>query len=50
MAAEIITKEDLQEFGRNLLSQIRGLLGHSLEEPKKWLKTYQVEILMNQTT
>jgi hypothetical protein len=46
MAAEIITKEDLQEFGRNLLSQIRGLLGHSLEEPKKWLKTYQVKNLL----
>ncbi|MDF2432175.1 MAG: hypothetical protein JWP44_1806 [Mucilaginibacter sp.] len=35
MAAEIITKEDLQEFWKNLLNQIRGLLGQSFEEPKK---------------
>jgi hypothetical protein len=46
MAAEIITKEDLQEFGKNLLNQIRGLLGHTIEEPKKWLKTYQVKNLL----
>ena len=46
MAVEIITKEDLQEFGKNLLNQIRGLLGQSLEEPKKWLKTYQVKNLL----
>ena len=46
MAAEIITKEDLQEFGKNLLNQISGLLGQSLEQPKKWLKTYQVKNLL----
>ncbi|MES2113211.1 MAG: helix-turn-helix domain-containing protein [Bacteroidota bacterium] len=46
MAAEIITKEDLQEFGKTLLNQIRGLLGQSFEEPKKWLKTYQVKNLL----
>ena len=36
----------MQEFGKNLLNQIRGLLGQSLEEPKKWLKTYQVKNLL----
>ena len=46
MAAEIITKEDLQEFGNNLLNQIRGLLGQTLEQPRKWLKTYQVKNLL----
>jgi hypothetical protein len=40
MAAEIITKEDLQEFGKSLLNQIKGLLSQTREEPKKWLKTY----------
>jgi hypothetical protein len=35
MAVEIITKEDLQEFGKNLLNQIRGMLGQAFEEPKK---------------
>jgi len=46
MAAEIITKEDLQEFGKSLLNQIRGMLGQTFEEPKKWLKTYQVKNLL----
>jgi hypothetical protein len=46
MAVEIITKEDLQEFGKNLLNQISGLLGQSFEQPKKWLKTYQVKNLL----
>jgi hypothetical protein len=46
MAAEIITKEDLQEFGNNLLIQIKGLLGQTLEEPRKWLKSYQVKNLL----
>jgi hypothetical protein len=46
MAAEIITKEDLQEFGENLLNQIRSLLGQGYEEPKKWLKSYQVKNLL----
>ena len=46
MAAEIVTKEDLQEFGTNLLNQIRGLLGQVVEEPKKWLKSYQVKNLL----
>lgn len=46
MAAEIITKEDLQEFGQQLLNQIKGLLGQAIEEPKKWLKSYQVKNLL----
>jgi hypothetical protein len=46
MAAEIITKEDLQEFGKNLLNQIKGLLAQTKEEPKKWLKTYQVRNIL----
>jgi hypothetical protein len=46
MAAEIITKEDLQEFGKSLLNQIKGLLGQTYEEPKKWLKSYQVKNLL----
>jgi hypothetical protein len=38
MAATIITKKDLQESGKNLLNQIRGLMGQSLEEPQKMVK------------
>src|ERR1700760_3220866 len=46
MAAEIITKEDLQEFGTNLLNQIKSLLGQAGEEPRKWLKSYQVKNML----
>ncbi|PAW92345.1 DNA-binding protein [Mucilaginibacter sp. MD40] len=47
MAAEIITKEDLQEFGERLLSQMKALIsGKSNEEPRKFLKSYQVKNLL----
>jgi hypothetical protein len=46
MAAEIITKEDLQEFGDKLLSDIKVLLGKEKEEPAKWLKSYQVKNML----
>jgi hypothetical protein len=36
MAAEIITKEDLQEFGERLLNQMKALISSgSTEEPRK---------------
>jgi len=47
MAAEIITREDLQEFGERLLNQMKALLGgDSTEEQKKFLKSYQVKNLL----
>jgi hypothetical protein len=46
MAAEIITKEDLSEFREKLLEDIKGILGKSTDEPKKWLKSYQVKNLL----
>jgi hypothetical protein len=46
MAAQIITKEDLDEFREKLLSDIKGLLGQRGEEPRKWLKSYQVKNML----
>ncbi len=46
MATEIITKEDLNEFRVKLLEDISDLLGKSPDEPKKWLKSYQVRNLL----
>lgn len=46
MAAEIITKEDLEQFEERLVNQIRELLAGRAEEPKKWLKSYQVKNLL----
>lgn len=46
MAAEIITREDLELFREKLLQDIKGLLGGRADEPKKWLKSYQVKNLL----
>ena len=46
MAAEIITKEDLDEFREMLLNDIKAMLGKSSGEPLKWLKSYQVKNLL----
>jgi len=46
MAAEIITREDLNEFREILLNDIKVLLGKSPNEPPKWLKSYQVKNLL----
>lgn len=47
MAAEIITREDLQEFGEQLLNQMKALLGgSSTEEQRKFIKSYQVKNLL----
>jgi hypothetical protein len=46
MAVEIITKDDLNEFREKLLNDIKGLLGKPMDEPKKWLKSYQVKNML----
>jgi hypothetical protein len=46
MAVEIVTKDDLNEFREKLLTDIKILLGKSPDEPKKWLKSYQVKNLL----
>lgn len=47
MAAEIITKEDLQEFGEQLLNQMKALIGRGqVDEPRKFIKSYQVKNLL----
>ncbi|MEB0260517.1 helix-turn-helix domain-containing protein [Mucilaginibacter sp. 10I4] len=47
MAVEIITKEDLQEFGEQLLNQMKTLIGRGqAEEPRKFIKSYQVKNLL----
>ena len=46
MEVQIITKEDLERFGEKLLQDIKGLLGKRSEEPKKYLKSYQVKNML----
>ena len=46
MAIEIITKDDLEQFRERLLHDIKELLSKRTDEPKKWLKSYQVKNLL----
>lgn len=46
MHIQIITKDDLEDFREQLLSDIQDLLSKRHEEPKKWLKSYQVKNLL----
>lgn len=50
MAAEIITKEDLQEFEERLINKIISIVGNSTEESRKWLKSYHVKNLLKIST
>jgi hypothetical protein len=47
MAAEIITKEDLEEFEERLFAKIKALFGSGpAEETGKFIKSYQVKNLL----
>jgi len=47
MAAEIITREDLELFGEKLIAQMKALIsGGAVEEPRKFIKSYQVKNLL----
>ena len=47
MAAEIITKDDLNEFRELLLNDFKTLLhGKNPQENAKWLKSYQVKNML----
>lgn len=46
MAIEIITKEDLQSFRTQLLSDLKHLIGQRQPEQKQWLKSFEVRKLL----
>lgn len=47
MATEIITKEDLEEFRLNLLSDILTIVKQNPDTKKQWLKSKEVRSLLN---
>lgn len=47
MNVELITKEDLDHFGKDLLKQIKELLEGKQSTQKKWLKSAEVRKLLN---
>lgn len=46
MSVELITKEDLQQFRNDLLSEIRNILSILPEKPKEWIKSAEVKKLL----
>ena len=45
-AIDLMTKEDLKVFKAELLEDIRQLLKPTLEQQKKWLKSYEVRKIL----
>jgi hypothetical protein len=46
MAAEIITKEDLDSFKADLIQEIREILNNKNPQQKEWLKSPEVRKLL----
>jgi hypothetical protein len=46
MSVELMTKEDLQQFRAELLSEIRQMLTFIPEKPKEWIKSAEVKKLL----
>ena len=47
MAIEILTKEDLNQFHKSLLEDIKEILKGKNQQAKKWLKSTEVRKLLN---
>jgi len=46
MATEIITREDLDQFGQHLLEEIKKLVAGKPTETRQWLKSADVRKLL----
>lgn len=47
MAIEVITKEDLQDFKKELLEDIKSLFHSKTSGQKQWLRSAEVRELLN---
>jgi len=47
MAVNIITQEDLDQFRRQLLNDLKEILQVNTPQPKKWLRSSEVRKLLN---
>lgn len=46
MSLQILTKDDLQQFKTELFVELKTLIAESPNQPKKWLKSYEVRELL----
>lgn len=47
MLLEILTKEDLENFRKSMISDITEILNKKATSNKQWLKSYEVRKLLN---
>ncbi|PSL42373.1 hypothetical protein CLV51_11311 [Chitinophaga niastensis] len=46
MAAEILTREDLAVFKKELFHELRDLMNAPTAQPRKWFKSYEVRDML----
>ncbi|MBS0027675.1 helix-turn-helix domain-containing protein [Chitinophaga sp. 22321] len=46
MATEILTREDLAVFKKELFLELRDLMNSPTAQPRKWLKSYEVRDML----
>lgn len=47
MAVNILTKEDLLQFKEELFEELKNILAGHSNQPRKWLKSYEVREMLN---
>lgn len=47
MSLQILTKEDLQQFKTELFQELKNILSGHSNQPRKWLKSYEVREMLN---
>jgi len=47
MSLQILTKEDLQQFKTELFQELKNILSGQSNQPRKWLKSYEVREMLN---
>ena len=47
MSLQILTKEDLHQFKTDLFEELKNILSGHSNQPRKWLKSYEVREMLN---
>lgn len=46
MPVNLLTQEDLHHFKTELFNELKGILKHAADPPKKWLKSEEVKKIL----
>ena len=47
MSLQILTKEDLHQLKNELFQELKNILSGHSNQPRKWLKSYEVREMLN---